>query len=397
MTNNLSRKAFFKTDSPPCCLRINPLDPSIVYFGTYTLIEGNNRKGSIETWKIGQNDDVSLALSPDSPDSGNVSANSLPFLGKLLDKKRTHGAVLDIKFDPKSVSSTTSSLLLATAHSTGNVTFWKVDKLDGTKILEAADIQLFPAPTSSSSETLITSINFHSNKNLLVFTTTAGIVGYYDYENLSSTREGVSTSLFNSEHSLEAWYADWGHQGSLDNVVFSGGDDAKLIAHDIREPVAIMEASRIHDAGIVSILTGRQNWCENVSDPYVIWTGGYDDQLCVLDLRAGLTSTGGSLIPGLPPLVKERHNLGGGVWRLIPSPLANDFRVMTCNMYDGGRIVSYDHHSAQNVEIVGYYKGEHSSITYGGDWIGDEIISCSFYDNVVQIWDGGPRTNLRGR
>lgn len=79
MTNNLSRKAFFKTDSPPCCLRINPLDPSIVYFGTYTLIEGNNRKGSIETWKIGQNDDVSLALSPDSPDRGMFLQIVYPF------------------------------------------------------------------------------------------------------------------------------------------------------------------------------------------------------------------------------------------------------------------------------------------------------------------------------
>jgi diphthamide biosynthesis protein 7 len=57
-------------------------------------------------------------------------------------------------------------------------------------------------------------------------------------------------------------------------------------------------------------------------------------------------------------------------------------------MYDGGRIVSYDPSNAQNVEVVGTYKGEHSSITYGGDWVGDVIVSCSFYDNVVQVWDG---------
>lgn len=389
MTHSLSREALFKTNSPPCCLRINPLDPSIVYFGTYTLIEGNNRKGSIEIWRIGKKKDVDSSFSTDFPDDGDVSPDNLPILGTCLKVIPTHGAVLDIKIDPKSIHSIDSSLLLATASSTGNITFCKIEKDDGTAFIEVADVQLFPEATLRSDETLITSINFHSNKNYLVFTATSGVVGYYDYESPTKFPEESSVRFFGSEHSLEAWFADWGHHGLLDNVVFSGGDDAKLIAHDIREPMAIMETSRIHDAGIVSILTGRQSWGEKVTDQFVIWTGGYDDNLCVLDLRAGLGSTGGSLIPGLPPIVREKHNLGGGVWRMIPSPHTNDSRVMTCNMYDGGRVLSYNEQTAQQVEVVGNYKGEHSSITYGGDWVGDKIISCSFYDNIVQVWNGG--------
>lgn len=384
MTHNLSREAFFKTDSPPCCLRINPLDSSIIYFGTYTLIEGNKRNGSIELWKLADNE-VHPDATPDKPDDSIITEH-LPLCGEKIKTIPTHGAVLDLKIDPKSNSSSSSSMLLATAHSTGNITLWNIDKLDGTKVSQVLDIQLFPEPTGSE-ETLITSINFHPKNNYLVFSTTSGLVGFYDYGTGSSSVDENMT-IMSSEHSLEAWYADWGHFEPLENVIFSGGDDAKLIAHDIREPMAIMETTRVHDAGIVSILTGRESWCNTVTDPYVIWTGGYDDQLCVLDLRAGVNTTGGSLLHGIPPLVKEKHNLGGGVWRLIPSPHQTDYRVMTCNMYDGGRIVSYNNETAKDVEVVGHYKGEHSSITYGGDWVEDKIVSCSFYDNVVQVWDG---------
>jgi diphthamide biosynthesis protein 7 len=381
--SSLNRKALFKTDAPPCCLRINPLHPHIVYFGTYTLVEGIDRKGSIEIWEISPSGKESNG---DLPDSGEVNVENLPLKATKLRVIETHGAVLDIKIDTKSVNSSDDSMLITTAHSTGNITFWKLKKDDPINLSEVSDLQLFPEPTSSSDETLITSVNFHPRSNKLCFTTTTGYVGYYDYDQLPSVDDGLF--VFDTQHSLEAWYADWAHDPQLDDIIFSGGDDAQLIAHDIREPLPIFTTSRIHDAGIVSILTTRKGWCEDVTDPYMIWTGGYDDQLCVLDLRAGKNISGGTLFNGMPPIAKEKHNLNGGVWRLIPSPRDDDYRVLTCNMYDGGRIVSYDPSNAQNVEVVGTYKGEHSSITYGGDWVGDVIVSCSFYDNVVQVWDG---------
>lgn len=377
MAQNLKRKALFKTDSPPCCLRINPLDPTFVYFGTYTLIKDNDRKGTIEIWKLDSNSDDG-----DIPDNGIIDVDVLSTKACKMKTITTHGAVLDIKIDTKSLTNSDEHLLLATAHSTGNISFWKLNKQDPLDLTLYEDIQLFDEPTADS-ETLITSINFHPRKNYLTFTTTTGSVGFYDYERMPKLE---AADYFATEHSLEAWYADWGHLPLLENVVFSGGDDAQLIAHDIREPMPVFSTNRVHDAGIVSILTARKDWCENVTDPYTIWTGGYDDQLSVLDLRAG-TSTGGSLFNGIPPLVKEKHNLGGGVWRLIPSPAGNDNRVLTCNMYDGGRLLEYNSNTAQDVTVKNYFKGDHSSITYGGDWVGNTAITCSFYDHVVQAWD----------
>lgn len=370
MTQNLERKAVFKTASPPCCLRINPIDPTIVYFGTYTLIEGSNRTGTIEIWKLNDKPDGKL----DIPDDSNINIDELRVKGQQLKCINTKGAVLDIKIDSKSINSNDDYFILATAQSLGNITFWKVNKLDPLDITETSDVSIFDDP-----ESLITSINFHPRNTYLSFTSTTGYVGYYDYSTSNTT------TFFESQHTLEAWYADWCHLSPLDNIIFSGGDDTQLIAHDLRTPTPIFTTSRIHDAGIVSILTSRNNWCKYVNNPYMIWTGGYDDQLCVLDLRAGNSSD--SLFQGITPLVKEKHNLGGGVWRLIPSPDINDHRVLTCNMYDGGRILTYDDSNAQNVQVSGYFKGAHSSITYGGDWIDQTAITCSFYDNVVQIWN----------
>lgn len=370
MTHNLERKAVFKTSSPPCCLRINPIDPSIVYFGTYTLIEGSNRTGTIEIWKLHESVDGKL----DHPDDSNINVEELPIHGEKLKCINTKGAVLDIKVDFKSVNSSDDHFILATAQSLGNITFWKINKADPLDIAEISNISIL-----DDAESLITSINFHPRKTYVSFTSTTGYVGYYDYSNPDSM-----PTFFECQHTLEAWYADWCHLSPLENIIFSGGDDQTLIAHDLRIPTPIFTASRIHDAGIVSILTSRDSWCNSAINPYMIWTGGYDDQLCVLDLRAGGHS---DLFQGIPPLVKEKHNLGGGVWRLIPSPDVDDHRVLTCNMYDGGRILNYDNSNAQNVQISGFFKGDHSSITYGGDWVEKTAITCSFYDNIVQIWN----------
>ena len=71
---------------------------------------------------------------------------------------------------------------------------------------------------------------------------------------------------------------------SLSQVVFTGGDDAKLIAHDLRTNQSIWNTGhRHHGAGVVSILSPGPNWNTNNSNH--LWTGSYDDSLRILDLR----------------------------------------------------------------------------------------------------------------
>lgn len=336
----LLRDGVLHTDEPPCCLRINPLEPSVAFFGTYTLIEGQNRKGSIEIWNV--------------------------YEGQKLNVVATNGAVLDIKLSPEF----TNNSLLCTAHSTGNVCVWKVSHNYDLDLVN--EFQLYAVPDGSA-ETLITSINFHDiAPHLLVYTTTTGLVGTLDL-NTGAVEE------LDAQHDLEAWYADF-YQigGKFSNVILSGGDDMNLIGHDMRQKGLIWQSKRIHDAGVVSILTPRKSWCP--SEENRVWSGGYDDQLVVMDMRMGQNDD--DSFWGMPPTVKEKHNLGGGVWRLIPG---KDNRILTCNMYDGGRILGHDD-DGLNVEVQRTFKGDHESITYGGDWVDGKAVTCNFYDKVVQTW-----------
>lgn len=340
----VERSGKFLTKEPPCCLRMNLVDPNIVYFGTYTLLEGSNRKGSIEIWDVSKSEH--------------------------LKTHETHGAVLDVKLSPNFVN----DMIMVTGHSTGNICIWKINENDYTDIKLLKDHQLFDEPNGDD-ETLITSVNFHQlESSKLVYTTTTGMVGILNLET------GDNQILESLQHDLEAWYADFYQIPKFSNVVLSGGDDMQLIGHDIRQSMPIFQTKRVHDAGIVSILTPRHDWCPDNENR--VWTGGYDDQLCVLDMRMGINEEEENSIWGMPPLVKEKHGLGGGVWRLIPG---SENRVMTCNMYDGGRILKHDDNGL-GVEVISQFKGDHESITYGGDWIGNKIVSCSFYDKVVQTW-----------
>lgn len=335
--SELTRDAIFKAQEPPCCLRIHPRHPHLVFLGTYTLVEGTNRKGSIEVWDTDTQ--------------------------TLLQTYPTHGAVLDIKLSPRFEEDS----MLVTCHSTGNISVWKVGEL--TELTHLHDHQLFEEPVGDS-ETLITSLNFHMNvAALLVFTTTTGVVGTLNLET-------GSCQILAGEHSLEAWYADFHQLPQYSNVVLSGGDDMQLVGHDIRQEMPVFQTKRLHDAGIVSILTPREGW--SMQNEHRVWTGGYDDNLCVVDLRMGNGDEG---TWGMPPLGREKHNLGGGVWRLMP---VSDNRVITCNMYDGGRVLN--HQDGEGVQVTSKFKGDHESITYGGDWMDGKLVSCSFYDKVVQVW-----------
>ncbi|ODV84494.1 hypothetical protein CANARDRAFT_29040 [[Candida] arabinofermentans NRRL YB-2248] len=345
MTDDLKRLDLFKTEKPPCSLRFLPSDINVVLLGTYDLNKDTNtRTGSIEIWKF----------------------NESKFM-KLHTKILNDGAILDLKFDPF------DDLKFITCNSIGIITIWKIG-LDDYDIELIDNINVFD---QDDGEVLITSIEFSTVINgLLTFTGTNGQIG-----TLNLSNGDKSINVFDTEHDLECWYGTFGCIGGLENVVFSGGDDRKLIGHDLRCQNEIFQTNRIHDAGIVSILTSKgsnKGIGKFLNNGYGLWCGSYDDSLSILDLRVGLNQ---DLIPGLPPKIIQKLQLGGGVWKLIENP--NHDKVLSCNMYDGARILDY---SGDEVKVDKYFKGDHESMCYGGDWNDKFIGTCSFYDCIVQIW-----------
>ncbi|KAI5966151.1 uncharacterized protein KGF55_000460 [Candida pseudojiufengensis] len=325
------------TNLPPCCLRIHPEDTSRIYIGTYKLeTETGEKHGSLDYFKYdNENNDL-----------------------KLIQSIPTNSAILDIKFNPK------NSNQLISGHSDGCILIWKINEenieLDQTVVIDK--------------DSCITSIFFNPNiTNQLLITFTNGYSQIFDLINQSQ-------NWLDNSHELECWTGSFGELGELTNVVYTGGDDSQLIAHDLRTSNSIWNLKRGHDAGIVSILSPNPNW--NSSRGNYLYTGSYDDHLRIWDLRC-IDSKNPNLIDGYIPKKLYEENLNGGVWRLIPSTIDN--RMLSCCMYDGARIINND---STTFKVDRYFKGDHESICYGGDWSfdGKFVATCSFYDHVVQIW-----------
>ncbi|GEQ69151.1 hypothetical protein JCM33374_g2822 [Metschnikowia sp. JCM 33374] len=334
----ITAKRLAKTEAslPPCCLRVHPDDHSLVFLGTYKLEkESGIRHGSIEIHRI----------------------NEATFTQEV--SVTTRSAILDLKFSP------VDSSVLVSAHSTGEIIIWRFqDELSQVNTLQI-----------SEDTNLVTSIFFSPfEPQKLLATLTSG-------ESLLVDLESGDFEPFLTTHSLECWTGAFGEAGPSKNVIFTGGDDAKLIAHDLRTMGKIWSTNhRHHDAGVVSILSPGENWMNH--KPNDLWTGSYDDNLRIFDLRKLDGDEGPYLYSSLLPMEKQKENLNGGVWRLIPAPDSDN--VLACCMYDGARIITP---TADGMGVSRYFKGDHESMCYGGDWQDPRsIVTCSFYDNVVQVW-----------
>ncbi|CAN6597821.1 diphthine methyltransferase [Trichomonascus vanleenenianus] len=322
------------TELPPCALQVHPTEDSLVIAGTYKLEEeSRTRYGSLDVYEY--------------------AANGLEKVFGV----QTKSSILDVKFVPSDPG------LLITAQSTGSIILWKF-------ILEEKRIDLVQEFQLFDEDVLVTSVVFNGDSDLVSATLTSGQVALVKFAQGSMEVVGMSDS-----HSLECWISSFGSAG-LSNVVFSGGDDCMLVAHDVRTfDESPIWSKRVHDAGVTSILPSSANWLAN--SPETLWTGGYDDTLRSIDLR-----TTQDLQPYHIPRVKSSTNLGGGVWKLVPSPVANDDRVLVCCMYGGARIVSPD------LEVVRTFEKGHESMVYGCDWARDAryVVSCSFYDKQMNVW-----------
>lgn len=190
--------------------------------------------------------------------------------------------------------------------------------------------------------TSVTMLRNHDNLMAAVFT--SGDLILYDVQKQMET-------LKMRTHNCEAWCVEIDDNG----VVYTGGDDRVLACVDPRIP-CVQWRAKPHDAGVTCILQRSEN---------TLWTGGYDDCVNLFDLRK--------------QSVADKANLGGGVWRLIPSP--ENTSVLACCMYGGLRVLAND---SFNVKAS---LTNHDSMVYGGLWLNEHVgYTCSFYDKMLQKW-----------
>lgn len=371
-----------QTKLPPCCLRI--FQGKFILVGTYDLDKpSGKRTGSLDVF------DKYL---------------------RLIKSYDTYGAILDLKL------SSFDENLVATAHSTGNVTLWRIVTTthdDSIELHQLANLQVF------ETDALITSLHFSPlDPRTLLVTNTLGHCAIADivdetitlncssvatnYEKMKLDSVEVQGSFQNvikiepaefiEGHSLECWTGEFGQLQPLENVVFTGGDDAKIIAHDLRTKDIIWSNERIHEAGVVAIKSGSATFRH--SRPTSIITGSYDDKIRSLDLRM----LGESIYPGRnSPMTKSWDcGLGGGVWRFseFPRGLSQDIsdsnstldQLLVCCMYNGAKIIEIREDREDIFRVKNYLKTGHESMCYGGDWCKDFVATCSFYDKSLQMW-----------
>lgn len=173
-------------------------------------------------------------------------------------------------------------------------------------------------------------------------------------------------------HEFEAWICAFYYWDT--SILFSGGDDAKLLQYDLRvsnEPVTI---NKSHIAGVTCMHS-------NSEKEYLLATGSYDAHLLLWDIRN----------------MKKYNKLiemPGPMWRLKWDPLSHDYLLAAC-MLGGFHVVDT---VSDEMKLLSYY--EHTDLAYGSDWShlnelevknygnaeGNRIIgTCSFYDKKLCV------------
>ena len=118
--------------------------------------------------------------------------------------------------------------------------------------------------------------------------------------------------------------------------------------------------------GVTSMLCDSQ-------DEHRLWTGSYDEQLRVWDVRNCRQEV-------------ERLAVGGGLWRIKQSSTSPN-QLLLATMHDGFKII-------RDLSVIAEYR-EHNSLAYGADWVSGLVwqgkalniaATCSFYDHLFRVW-----------
>lgn len=161
-------------------------------------------------------------------------------------------------------------------------------------------------------------------------------------------------------HDSEVWYVAEDIHDS--NLFYSCSDEGAFKIWDRRSiPSHVFVDKRSHEAGVCCAAS-------NPHEEFIFATGSYDENVRIWDRRA----------------LRQPQRVigcGSGAWRVVWNPeRSGEFGVAV--MRKGFYI--YD---AENDEPVAGLSTGDETVAYGLDLKGDRAVSCSFYNNQVQIWE----------
>lgn len=275
-----------------------------------------------------------------------------------------------------------SASILGIADSEGNISLqeWTT---------EEKKLNLVQSISCASSETLCLSLDWSNRRAPTNYL--GSLVVSLSNGNLCLLQPKDQTGLLITDtwaaHDYEPWIAAWNYWDT--NIIYSGGDDLKMKAWDIRQaldkPIFV---NKRFDAGITTIQ----------SHPHVehlVAVGSYDNSVHLFDVRK-------------PLLTLTQADVGGGAWRVKwhPSATRKNDLLVAC-MHDGFKVMRFDldgmldrekrSNSRSNWEVIKRFDF-HASLAYGVDWqyAGDDdtgrvetlIASSSFYDHALHLWHG---------
>ncbi|KAI0198653.1 hypothetical protein F4808DRAFT_435314 [Astrocystis sublimbata] len=415
-------------DLPPSCIEFCPAHPSHFVVGTYNLQKeetttvdqdaGSDNRDEDQNVKKPQSRNGSLVVFRLADDTHELS---------LVQTLSYPSALLDLHFHPHP----DKHEVMATVSSTGSLSFFRLSPTQSSSVLLVELVTC--KPLGNDDTVLLLSCAWHpSRSDLLAVTTSDFQVHILRIDEEWNAHETSSSPVI--MHTLEAWTVAFSpfiskHQdetndsvplGSDEIVIYSGGDDSKLLSttcyyHDdlkvnsedsgdslsIIHPLVTIKG---HMAGVTAILPLPLT---NVDGSRVVSTGSYDDTFRIYSIHP---QVGG--IMARPPKLLADENLGGGVWRLKlvklddPRKENNDDTASRQYRWSALILASCMHAGCRILEITGDYSDncqitvlarfeEHQSMNYGSDFQpGTErdsrtlrCVSTSFYDRLLCLWE----------
>jgi len=303
----------------------------------YVNESGDNTDDSPETERLGR-----IYLHLVTSENGSVSCREV--------FSTDCPAVLDMKWssDPEP--------RLAVADAAGFLRLYRLGNGDSCHLVKYKDVEI--------SEGLALALEWCVTNDNIIVSDSKGFVTVVNVKEEATEHVAVL-----SGHSYEAWTCCFSKHDP--RLLYSGGDDCVFNFYDLRvdNRGPIKKNSKAHMMGVTSMVSNNQASCER---EWELWTGSYDENLRLWDVRNVKGEVGSVAV-------------GGGVWRIKQ----RGTRLLVGAMHDGFKVI-------EGQDIVGKYY-EHKSLAYGADWVKglevevndifhDVVATCSFYDHLLKVW-----------